>query len=107
MRSPESKDGGESEELTAATIGSRSPDPQVAQRARRFFAEQGFEVGPVVGISFSIAAPLPRMERLFEGARSSVESGGELPLDGLPPEIRKTVLAVATESAPDFGPGNP
>ncbi|HXS32696.1 MAG TPA: hypothetical protein VN758_02840 [Solirubrobacterales bacterium] len=91
-------------EQHSALVLMRSPSDE---RARRFFTEQGFEVGPMVGISFSIAAPLQEMERLFEGSERSAERGGELPLDRLPPEIRKTVLAVATEAPPDFGPGNP
>lgn len=82
-------------------------DPEEGERVSRFFAEQDFEVGPLVGISFSIAAPRQRMDRWFEDFEQLEGSGRELSLDALPPEIRGTVRAVATEAPPDFGPGNP
>lgn len=91
-------------ERDSALVVMRSPEPEPAGRARRFFADRGFEVGPLVGISFSIVAPRQQMERRFEGFERLAGSGEELPLDSLPPEIRRTVRAVTTEEPPDFGP---
>jgi hypothetical protein len=76
-------------------------------RVRRWFAEQGFAVGPLVGISFSIEAPRPLMERHFADYHGAAEGGGELQLDALPEEPRAAVRAVAVEAPPEFGPGNP
>jgi hypothetical protein len=84
---------GEGEAITAESIGRHAPDPDVAERARRYFAERGFEVGPLVGISFSITGPPGLME--------------ELDLEALPADVREAVHEVATEPPPDFGPGNP
>lgn len=92
------------EEQTAAQVVLR--DAEAAERAQKHFAEQGFEVGPFVGISFSIAAPPDRFRETFGGAEPP-KGGGELPLDTLPDELRESVQAVATDEPPAFGPGNP
>lgn len=107
MRPAGGGEPGEREAIVAATIGREAPDPEVAERARHFFAEQDFEVGPLVGVSFSIVAPRQRMVHLFEGFGRLEGSGQELPLDALPPGIRGMLHAVTTEAPPDFGPGNP
>jgi hypothetical protein len=80
---------------------------EAGERAQRWFAQNGFETGPLVGISFSIVAPRDAMSRSFSGYEALEGTGGELPLDALPDEVRQTVQAVATEAPPDFGPGNP
>jgi hypothetical protein len=81
-------------------------DTGAAELARRHFADRGFEVGPFVGISFSIAANPERFREAFGGAEPDPK-GGELPLESLPDELRGAVLAVATDEPPAFGPGNP
>lgn len=101
------EDLSEGQPLSAATIERATPDPASVQRALRFFAESGFETGPLVGISFSIAAPRERMERFFPDFTDLEGSGHELPLHGLPANVRDAVSAVTTEAPPDFGPGNP
>ena len=93
--------------VSALVVMKPATDPQAVERARRFFEEQGFEVGPFVGTSFSIAAPRQRMDRWFGGFERLEGSGEELPLDALPADIRGTLHAVTTEAPPDFGPGNP
>jgi hypothetical protein len=107
LRSPETGSAAEEEQITASTIAAMSPDKAVAEHARRFFAGQGFELGPLIGISFSITAPAEQMERQFEGFERLAGGGGELPLGGLPPEVRQSVRAVTVEAPPDFGPWNP
>ncbi len=66
------------------------------ERARDFFAERGFEVGPLVGIAFSIAAPREQMRRQFADFEPQPGQERELSLDGLPSEVRKAVRAVTT-----------
>jgi hypothetical protein len=97
--------GGET--ITAASLDQHVPDPESAERVRRFFAERGFDVGPLVGISFSISAPRALMERTFAGFQELEGTGRELPHDPLPSDVRAAIQAVTTEPAPDFGPGNP
>jgi hypothetical protein len=81
-------------------------DTGAAERAQQHFAERGFEVGPFVGISFSIAGSPDRFREAFNGAEPDPK-GGELPIDSLPAELRQAVQAVATDEPPAFGPGNP
>lgn len=75
-------------------------------RPRSWFAEQGLEVGPFVGISFAVAGPHDRMRALFPDYDDK-RGGGELDLGAVDPDVRAAVRAVAIESPPDFGPGNP
>ena len=74
---------------------------------RRWFAEQGFEVGPQVGISFSIEAPRPHLTEHFQDFDDAEGTGAELSLDTLPQELRPAVRAVVSEPPPEFGPTNP
>jgi hypothetical protein len=70
----------------------------------------GFEVGPLVGTSFSISAPGEVFERVFgvkprPGSKGMLASGSyELPQDGLPLAVRNAVHAVTFTPPPDFGP---
>lgn len=107
MRPAGGGEPGGREPITAETIERNAPEPEATERVRRFFAEQGFEVGPLVGVSFSIAAPRETTEQLFEGFGQLEGTGRELPLNALPPDIQEEVHAVTTEAPPDFGPGNP
>ncbi len=74
---------------------------------RRWFADQGFEVGPQVGISFSIEASRAHLTEHFQGFEEAEGSGAEMSLDTLPGELRPAVKAVVSEAPPDFGPTNP
>ena len=97
--------GETAEPITAQTIERHRPDPDQAERVRSWFADAGFKVGPIVGVSFSIVAPAERMSAVFPGIAAGVEQ--ELSAEALPRELRASVQAVTTESPPDFGPGNP
>ncbi len=79
------------------------------ERVRRWLEGEGFKVGPLVGISFSIEAPRPRMEETFAGFAEAELAQGEreLTLEALPEDVRSAVKAVVLEAPPDFGPWNP
>ena len=73
------------------------------------FAAAGFQVGPLVGISFSIAGPVERFEEFFK-VRAEQKSPqpfpvDELPLSGLNPALREHIETVLFTRPPDFGPG--
>lgn len=93
----------------SALVLVHSPDGagEGVEHARDFFSERGFEVGPLVGISFSIAGSSERMESQFADFEPQSGQERELSLDGLPPQVRKAVRTVTTEAPPAFGPGNP
>lgn len=103
--------------ITTENLASYLPDPSAAHQTREHFATLGMKCGPVVGRSFAIEGQASMFESFFGGSvRKHGESfqflasdgteTNELPLHGLPPEIRRTVAAVVFPKAPDFGPGN-
>jgi hypothetical protein len=82
-------------------------EPDAVERVRRYFVRQQFQLGELVGTSFSISSPPERMEGLFRGFRRIEQRGGELPLDAIPAEVRGAIAAVVVDEPPAFGPGNP
>ena len=94
--------GGEppAEGVTAATVAEHAPDPDGARRAQAWFAEQGFEVSPLVGTAFTITAPDDHARALF----GDLPAAGELDRGRLPEEVAAHVRAVVAEAPPDFGP---
>ncbi|MBI3970031.1 MAG: hypothetical protein HY332_01970 [Chloroflexi bacterium] len=104
--------------ITSETIGAFLPSSEAVATAREAFRAAGFDVGPVVGNSFSITAPAGTFRKAFNTqlrreARGSVqavkEDGGagfELPLEHLPEPARGLVSAVTFTPPPDFGPTN-
>jgi hypothetical protein len=69
----------------------------------------GFEIGPLVGVSFSITGPVERFEAFFqvraEQPGSQPFSANELPLSSLNPALRQHIASVLFTRPPDFGPG--
>jgi hypothetical protein len=94
--------GGEppAEGVTAATVAEHAPDPDAARRVQAWFADQGFEVSPMVGTAFTITAPADHARAVL----GDLPSAGELDRERLPQEIAAHVRAVVAEAPPDFGP---
>ncbi len=92
-------------DITAANVAALSPEPHTAADIRKRLVDAGFEVGPLVGPSFSITAPPAVFKRVFK-LSSPGSDLGEIPLDHLPEPVRRAVAAVTFPSPPDFGPGN-
>jgi len=80
--------------------------PETAARTRGAFAQAGFAVGPLVGISYSIEAPRELMESWFPDFTGKEGTGAELSLEQVPPEVAAGIQAVVSEAPPDFGPGS-
>lgn len=107
------------ESITAQNIGDFAPSPDTVARATAALRAMGFEVGNVVGNSFSITGPPRTFENLFDVRVRPTERGGvtatreggpgtyELPVDALPDSVRDLVEAVTFTPPPDFGPTNP
>ena len=108
--------GLESREITSDILPDLVPSAEVTAGTMRFFGSVGFEVGPMVGVSYSISGTVRQFEQTFgirlrEGADGRIEclsEGGEvsdrLPLDGLPVGDREGIEAVVFGAPPDFGP---
>ncbi len=105
------------EEITRETLHEFLPDPQMAHRVAAAFADSGYEVGPVVGVSFSISARPAVIEQHFrvklpldQDGRLDFEDhtrrrGFELPLDALPPSLAEQILSISFGPPADlFGP---
>jgi hypothetical protein len=116
MRSASGRSARSGEPITAANLRDYQPSPQAAAAAMEAFASLGFQVGPLVGISFSITAPRKSFERTF-GARFTRDADGavtleapdpsrayELPLDRLPADLAAQIEAVTVSPPVDFGP---
>jgi hypothetical protein len=88
--------------LTSATLAAGVPDPQDAARVREYLAGRGFELGPLVGISFSITGTRELARDVF----GKVPTAGAVSLKRLPANVRRHVLAIETEAPPDFGPSS-
>lgn len=108
VRSGSGKRLGPGDAITSRNIHEYAPSGEDAAAAREGFRAAGFETGEVVGISFSITAPLSRFERFFgiglevdeqgavAAAGSPAPAGGlELPLDALPSSLAGRLVAVA------------
>ena len=91
--------------ITTETLGQYQPSPEAAERVRKRYARAGFEVGPLVGISFSITAPASAFEKVFKTRIREAGKGDlELPKKALPRELAEDVAAVTFTPPPDFGP---
>jgi hypothetical protein len=94
--------------MLAAQVVLNTLGLQQAPRAMDQFRAAGFEIGPFVGVSFSIAGPVERFEDCFQ---VRAEQPGpqpfpatELPLSSLNPTLRQHIASVLFTRPPDFGP---
>lgn len=81
-------------------------------RLRAEWREAGFDIGPAVGGTFSIAASPAHFEDVFDIRLSPDGEGGvlagrerALPLGPLPKALREGVTLVTFGRPPTFGPG--
>ena len=100
------KPGGQVTEVTAATRGEWKPESKNVERARRALTELGFELGPLVGVSFSITGPRELFERVFPDFERKEGTGKSFDLSGIG-DAAESLEAILTETPPAFGPGNP
>ncbi len=90
---------------------------ETAAEAAARFAALGFDAGTLVANSFAISAPVRVFESVFGMRLRATERGGvevaphgghgpslELPLDALPPPLRRLLDTVTFTAPPDFGP---
>ena len=104
--------------VTSQNVREYLPSPSDAAHARSAFQAAGFEVGEVVGNSFSITAPASTFEEVFKAklrrdgqkgvtvrSRGAAgEEGYELPVDNLTGGLGRHVAAAIFSPPPDFGP---
>ncbi len=110
---PKSGGSPKPESLTSENLESFLPDATRASQTRAHFESLGFEVGALVGNSFSITAAVPKFEQHFHTKIlhnkqfASLEDGSlELPIAHLSDELKTNINAVSFSAPPDFGPTN-
>lgn len=103
-----SEQGGDPAQATASNMGEWMPSSERMSDARRAFREAGFEVSAASANSFSISGPVRKFEHFFQIVLRAGKAGrpqGELPLGGLPAELRAILYGAGFPELPDFGPG--
>jgi hypothetical protein len=108
----------ENTRITSENINEFLPDKETYERAKNYFFKAGFDTGPLVGISFSVTAPVHTFTALFKVKFYKSEEGKitcekenstgslELPVNNLPRDIQELIQSVTFTPPPDFGPSN-
>ena len=104
--------------ITAETLHEYEPDAKSVLLAQSHFNSLGFQVTPMLGISFSIIGTPSVFEKIFQVTLQRNERKGmevikpkrladnELPLDKLPRKLKQLIYAITFTPQPDFGPEN-
>lgn len=103
--------------VTAENVHEVLPSAQAAELARNAFERAGFEVGPLVGNSFSISGPARLFKTVLHTdlerdrrtkAIKAKGAGGsarfELPKSAFPPDVASLIETITFTPPPDFGP---
>jgi hypothetical protein len=100
--------------ITAENVDRYRPAAGDVREARAAFTARGFQAGELVGIAFAITAPQATFERTFrvtleardDGAVSIAGRAGlELPLEALPEELGRLLVAVTFSPPADLHGG--
>jgi hypothetical protein len=97
--------------VSAQVLVSGNGGADRVERVRAAWKAAGFDVGPTVGGTFSIAAPPSRFAAVFATRLVAEDDGGvragkdrALPLGGLPKALGGGVTLVTFGRPPSFGP---
>ena len=102
--------------ISAKNVAEFAPHPSAVSSVAEEFRSKGFEIGPLVGVSFSVTGPLRVFEEFFgmrirlgkdhayEFVLKNKTSGHELSGKDLPKILGKSVQTVVFPLPPDFGP---
>ena len=89
--------------ITAANVHQYTPAPETVEKVTSWFASKGFEVGPAVGLSFSISAPKSVFEHVFK-TKLARRKSLKLPLEPIANKVAEEIEEVTFTPPPDFGP---
>lgn len=102
--------------ITSENIGDYAPTLEDVAKVSKVLIDMGFDVAELVGISFSVSAPVSTFEEMFKAKLLQEEDGGikvvradgslsyEFPLIALPESIADLVVVLTFTPPPDFGP---
>jgi hypothetical protein len=90
------------------------PDRKRAERVQAHLRSLGFDVGALIGTSFSISAPAGVFRRSFGQEpltappdRADDDGPRDLPIDRLPGDAAAAIEAIVFTPPPDYGPAAP
>jgi hypothetical protein len=118
LRSASGREPNGDVEITAENIDDFSPPPGAAELMADAFRTLGFEVGPMVGISFFITAPARRFNHVFNTPLYRVDDGSissldpqkgikrELPMKNLQDEMVRNVYSISFSAADQLNSGS-
>ena len=102
--------------ITSENINKWLPSPESVTAVTAAFRSLGFEVGPMLGISFAITGAVRVFRKVFKARIRRTYEGGiacggevgaaglELPLENLPSDVVASIQTVTFVPPPDFGP---
>jgi subtilase family serine protease len=102
--------------ITSETIDEFRPSTETVEETTSAFTSAGFDIGAMVGISFSITGSVVTFEKVFEtkltyhnkkGIQAMLTDGSfssELPLTEIAESIASLIVTVTFMPPPDFGP---
>lgn len=101
-------------QITSGNLEKCAPPPEAYGIVTGIFKKNGVEIGPIVGVSFSITATVRLFESIFNTTlkrtvKDGIECVGEglnLPLNNLSDHVRSLIQAVTFTEPPDFGPAD-
>lgn len=104
--------------ITAENISQYAPSQESVEETSRMFSSLGFEIGKMVGISFSVTAQVRTFVDIFKVRLRQTDRGGieclgdddtgrlELPMANLSQKLALHLHAVTFMPPPDFGPSD-
>ena len=92
-------------DLTAARITQLLPPADVVESVLGELVRAGFQVGTVVGLTFSLSGPRTLFERYFHLGDADTDHGS-IPTQRLPGVLQRAVASVVFPPPPEFGPSN-
>lgn len=116
LRPSSGKEIGSNTIITSENIQDFQPSQSITAMVLNKFEQYGFQVGQMVGNSFSITAPASSFQKLFhmqmqKGSSGEIEIKQEdgswdykLSVDSLPQEIADKIIAITFTPPPAFGP---
>ncbi len=110
LRSAAGDTPGPTSEVTTRTLHRYTPSLETTSKATGAFEKLGFQVGPFVGIAFSITGPSHLFQEVFDvqvergedrvliGTGTDGVTGPELPTGALPAELNRLIASVVFET---------
>ena len=104
--------------VTSENVQSILPSAESLLDVQKFFVENNLDVSQAFANSFAVSGSLKTFEEIFAVKLAETDDGEirigdiendagyEIPLENLPPQIKKSIQTITFTAKPDFGPEN-